>query len=117
MTCFSLSVSVLQQSPISKLENIGKLLLDRGLNLHRTEELVEAMGVMLHQDTAESSLQIRTEAQSAAVIPERTGLLIDWLASIEPELIGSCTSLQVCIKFNNEEGKIFSHALSVMLSI
>ncbi|PSN34190.1 hypothetical protein C0J52_18275 [Blattella germanica] len=78
------------QSPISRLERTGQLLLDEGLKLHRTEELVEAMSKLLLQDTTESLVQ----TDKTAIIPERTGLLIDWLASVEPELIGSCTPLQ-----------------------
>jgi hypothetical protein len=90
-------LSVLQQSPILKLERTGQLLLDEGLKLHRTDKLVEAMGRLLLQDTTGSPLQTDSMSviQSHVARPERTGLLIDWLASVEPELIGSCTSLQV----------------------
>ncbi|XP_021917589.1 integrator complex subunit 1 [Zootermopsis nevadensis] len=93
---------VLQQSPILKLERNGQLLLDEGLKLHHTEKLVEAMGRLLLQDTTGSSTQIDNMASSESRLarPERTGLLIDWLASVEPELIGSCTSLQMQLLFS-----------------
>lgn len=91
-------LAVLQQSPILKLERTGQLLLDEGLKLHNTEKLVEAMGRLLLQDTTGCPAQ--TDSTSSVARPERTGLLIDWLASVEPELIGSCTSLQVSPKQN-----------------
>jgi hypothetical protein len=89
-------LSVLQQSPILKLERTGQLLLDEGLKLHHTEKLVEAMGRLLLQDTTGCPAQ--TDSTSSVARPEQTGLLIDWLASVEPELIGSCTPLQVSPK-------------------
>ncbi|XP_069674723.1 integrator complex subunit 1 isoform X2 [Periplaneta americana] len=92
----------LQQCPISKLERTGQLLLDEGLKLHHTEKLVEAMGKLLLQDTTGSPVQTdnTSDVQSNLARPERTGLLIDWLASVEPELIGSCTSLQMQLLFS-----------------
>jgi hypothetical protein len=84
---------VLQQSLILKLERTGQLLLDEGLKLHNTEKLVEAMGRLLLQDT--TGCPALTSSTASVARPERTGLLIDWLASVEPELVGSCTSLQV----------------------
>jgi hypothetical protein len=94
---FVIFLLALQQSPILKLERTGQLLLDEGLKLRYTEKLVEAMGRLLLQDTTGSPTQIdnMSSVQSHVARPERTGLLIDWLASVEPELIGSCTSLQV----------------------
>lgn len=84
---------VLQQTPILKLERTGQLLLDEGLKLHHTEKLVEAISTLLIQDTTESPTQ--TDSALHVARPDRTGLLTDWLASLEPEVIGSCTSLQV----------------------
>jgi hypothetical protein len=83
---------VLQQSLILKLERTGQLLLDEGLKLHNTEKLVEAMGRLLLQDT--TGCAAHTSSTSCVARPERTGLL----ASVEPELVGSCTSLQVSPK-------------------
>ncbi|PNF16802.1 hypothetical protein B7P43_G18054 [Cryptotermes secundus] len=91
-------LQVLQQSPILKLERTGQLLLDEGLKLHNTEKLVEAMGRLLLQDT--TGFPAQTDSISSVARPERTGLLIDWLASFEPELIGSCTSLQMQLLFS-----------------
>lgn len=109
MYYFVIFLLVLQQSPILKLERNGQLLLDEGLKLHHTEKLVEAMGRLLLQDTTGSSTQIDNMASSESRLarPERTGLLIDWLASVEPELIGSCTSLQVNPKRNYGYNFIF----------
>jgi len=88
-----LFLPVLQQTPILKLERTGQLLLDEGLKLHHTEKLVEAISTLLIQDTTESPTQ--TDSATHVARPDRTGLLTDWLASLEPEVIGSCTSLQV----------------------
>lgn len=90
-------VIALQQSPVLKLERTGRILLDEGLKLRHTKKLVEAMGRLLLEDTTGSPSQVHNmpSVESHVPRPERTGLLIDWLASVEPELIGSCTSLQV----------------------
>jgi hypothetical protein len=101
---------VLQQSSILKLERTGQLLLDEGLKLHNTEKLVEAMGRLLLQDT--TGCPAHSSSTSSEAKPERTGLLIDWLVSVEPELVGSCTSLQVS---PNQSPWLFLHSVQCNL--
>ncbi|XP_067009610.2 integrator complex subunit 1 [Anabrus simplex] len=78
------AVAVLQHTPLLKLERAGCRLLDEGLRQHQTEQLVESMARLLVTDA----------------VPERTGLLIDWLVSVDSELIGSSQALQMQLLFS-----------------
>ncbi|XP_076239229.1 integrator complex subunit 1 isoform X3 [Calliopsis andreniformis] len=79
--------SILESADPVSLEVVGRKLLDICLKQQKTDVLVEAMARLLVNDSNEG------------VLKPRTGLLIDWLASVEPELIGTCPNLQMKLLF------------------
>lgn len=80
-------LTILGKTDQLNLERVGRKLLDKCLKQQNNDVLVEAMAKLLVSDSNEG------------VIKPRTGLLIDWLASVEPELIGTCTNLQMKLLF------------------
>ncbi|XP_049803946.1 integrator complex subunit 1 isoform X1 [Schistocerca nitens] len=80
-------MEVLQQTPIAQLERVGRQLLDERLQQRHTGELVEAMSQLVVSDTR----------------PHCRGMLVDWLAAVEPEVIGSCPQLQMQLLFSKTE--------------
>jgi integrator complex subunit 1 len=97
--------SVLEHADALELENVGRRLLDVCMKRQRSEALVEAMARLLVADSEQGSIK------------PRTGLLIDWLASVEPELIGTCPSLQMRLLFGKtsvymriDESLVSSHS-------
>ncbi|XP_014218982.1 integrator complex subunit 1 [Copidosoma floridanum] len=78
--------AILENAEPDKLENVGSRLLDLCMQQQRNDALVEAMAKLLVTDSEQG-------------IKPRTGLLIDWLASVEPELIGTCPDLQTRLLF------------------
>jgi len=79
--------SILENTDSMNLESVGRKLLDISLKQQKNDILVETMAKLLVSDSNESALK------------PRTGLLIDWLASVEPELIGTCPNLQLKLLF------------------
>lgn len=79
--------SILESTDPVNLESVGRKLLDISLKQQKNDVLVEAMAKLLVSDSNEGALK------------PRTGLLIDWLASVEPELIGTCPNLQMKLLF------------------
>ncbi|XP_011642756.1 integrator complex subunit 1 isoform X2 [Pogonomyrmex barbatus] len=79
--------SILENTDPVNLEGVGRRLLDLCLKQQKNDDLVEAMARLLVSDSNEGALK------------PRTGLLIDWLASVEPELIGICPNLQMKLLF------------------
>ncbi|XP_063991596.1 integrator complex subunit 1 [Diachasmimorpha longicaudata] len=97
--------SILENTDPLNLESVGRILLDICLKEQRNDLLVEAMARLLVNDNNEGS------------VTPRTGLLIDWLASVEPELIGICPTLQMKLLFGKtrvhlkiDESVVNSHA-------
>jgi len=80
--------SILESTDPVNLESVGRKLLDVCLKQQKNDELVEAMARLLVSDSNEDALK------------PRMGLLIDWLASVEPELIGICPNLQMKLLFD-----------------
>ncbi|XP_012235506.1 integrator complex subunit 1 [Linepithema humile] len=78
---------ILEGTDPVNLEGVGRRLLDLCLKQQKNDVLVEAMAKLLVSDSNEDALK------------PRTGLLIDWLASVEPELIGICPNLQMKLLF------------------
>jgi len=78
---------ILENTDSMNLESVGRKLLDISLKQQKNDVLVETMAKLLVSDSNESALK------------PRTGLLIDWLASVEPELIGTCPNLQLKLLF------------------
>ncbi|XP_015601368.1 integrator complex subunit 1 isoform X2 [Cephus cinctus] len=78
---------ILENMDSLNLERVGRKLLDVSLKQQKNDVLVEAMAKLLVSDSNEG------------VVKHRTGLLIDWLASVEPELIGTCPNLQMKLLF------------------
>ncbi|XP_063229314.1 integrator complex subunit 1 isoform X2 [Bacillus rossius redtenbacheri] len=76
-------ITVLENTGLEQLERTGNHILRQCLELHSTEQLVQALAHLLVNETPQ----------------ERIGLLIDWLDSLELELIGSCPSLQMKLLF------------------
>ncbi|KAG5319212.1 INT1 protein, partial [Pseudoatta argentina] len=79
--------SILENTDPVNLEGVGRKLLDVCLKQQKNDDLVEAMARLLVSDSNEDALK------------PRMGLLIDWLASVEPELIGICPNLQMKLLF------------------
>ena len=79
--------NILENTDPLNLEGIGRMLLDMCLKQQKNDVLVEAMAQILVSDSNEG------------LVKPRTGLLIDWLASVEPELIGTCPNLQMKLLF------------------
>lgn len=79
--------TILEGTDPVNLEGVGRRLLDICLKQQKNDHLVEAMAKLLVGDSNEGALK------------PRTGLLIDWLASVEPELIGICPNLQMKLLF------------------
>lgn len=97
--------SILENSDPLDLENVGRRLLDVCMNQQRNDVLVESMARLLVADSEQGSIK------------PRTGLLIDWLASVEPELIGTCPNLQIRLLFGKtnvyvriDESVVSSHS-------
>ncbi|XP_008559998.1 integrator complex subunit 1 [Microplitis demolitor] len=96
---------ILENTDPVNLESVGRTLLDILLKNANNNILVNAMAQSLVSDSDEG------------LIKPRTGLLIDWLASIEPELIGVCPILQMKLLFGKsklhvkiDESIVNSHA-------
>lgn len=79
--------AILENTDTINLESVGRTVLDTCLKEQKNDILVEAMAKLLVSDSNEG------------LVKPRTGLLIDWLASIEPELIGVCPTLQMKLLF------------------
>lgn len=94
--------SILESTDPVNLEAVGRKLLDICLKQQKTDVLVEAMARLLVNDSNEG------------ILKPRTGLLIDWLASVEPELIGTCPTLQMKLLFGKTkiEMKIDNNIMS-----
>ncbi|XP_011171982.1 integrator complex subunit 1 [Solenopsis invicta] len=97
--------SILEATDSVNLEGVGRRLLDLCLKQQKNDDLVEAMARLLVSDSNEGTLK------------PRTGLLIDWLASVEPELIGICPNLQMKLLFgkanvhiNTDNNIVSSHS-------
>lgn len=97
--------TILENTDPLNLEGVGRMLLDICLKQQRNDALVEAMAKLLVSDSNDG------------VVKPRTGLLIDWLASVEPELIGICPNLQMKLLFGKtkvhlkiDDGIVNSHA-------
>ncbi|XP_025155435.1 integrator complex subunit 1 isoform X3 [Harpegnathos saltator] len=86
--------SMLESTDPVNLEDVGRRLLDLCLKQQKNDVLVEAMAKLLVSDSNEGALK------------PRTGLLIDWLASVEPELIGTCPNLQMKLLFGKTKVRI-----------
>lgn len=86
--------SILEGMDSVNLEDVGCRLLDLCLKQQKNDVLVEAMARLLVGDSNEGTLK------------PRTGLLIDWLASVEPELIGACPNLQMKLLFGKTKVRI-----------
>lgn len=83
--------TILENTDPVNLEGVGRKLLDLCLKRQKNDVLVEAMAKLLVSDNNEVTLK------------PRTGLLIDWLASVEPELIGTCPNLQMKLLFGKRK--------------
>ncbi|OXU26086.1 hypothetical protein TSAR_012850 [Trichomalopsis sarcophagae] len=97
--------SILENTDPLDLENVGRRLLDICMNQQRNDVLVESMARLLVADSEQGSIK------------PRTGLLIDWLASVEPELIDTCPNLQIRLLFGKtnvyvriDESVVSSHS-------
>ncbi|KAK0167256.1 hypothetical protein PV327_004680 [Microctonus hyperodae] len=97
--------TILENTDSINLESVGGTLLDICLKEQKNDVLVEAMANLLVSDSNEG------------LVKPRTGLLIDWMASIEPELIGVCPTLQMKLLFGKshvhikiDDGIVNSHA-------
>lgn len=88
--------SILEDMDPVNLEDVGRRLLDLCLKQQKNDILVEAMAKLLVGDSNEGALK------------PRTGLLIDWLASVEPELIGTCPNLQMKLLFGKTKVHIIT---------
>ncbi|XP_032686897.1 integrator complex subunit 1 isoform X2 [Odontomachus brunneus] len=88
--------SILEDMDPVNLEDVGRRLLDLCLKQQKNDVLVEAMAKLLVGDSNEGALK------------PRTGLLIDWLASVEPELIGICPNLQMKLLFGKTKVRIIT---------
>ncbi|XP_014467728.1 PREDICTED: integrator complex subunit 1 isoform X2 [Dinoponera quadriceps] len=86
--------SILEGMDPVNLEDVGRRLLDLCLKQQKNDVLVEAMAKLLVSDSNEGALK------------PRTGLLIDWLASVEPELIGACPNLQMKLLFGKTKVQV-----------
>lgn len=86
--------SILEGMDSVNLEDVGRRLLDLCLKQQKNDVLVEAMAKLLVGDSNEGALK------------PRTGLLIDWLASVEPELIGACPNLQMQLLFGKTKVRV-----------
>ncbi|XP_074109265.1 integrator complex subunit 1 [Cotesia typhae] len=82
---------ILENTDSVNLESVGRTLLDILLKNADNNILVNAMAQSLVSDSNEG------------LVKPRTGLLIDWLASIEPELIGVCPVLQMKLLFGKSK--------------
>lgn len=94
--------SILESTDPVNLEPVGRKLLDICHKQQKNDVLIEAMARLLVSDSNEG------------VRRPRTGLLIDWLASVEPELIGTCPNLQMKLLFGKTkiQMKIDNNVLS-----
>lgn len=97
--------SVLESTDTMSLEVVGRKMVDVCLRQQKNDQLVEAMASLLVTDSNEE------------LVRPRTGLLIDWLASVEPELIGTCPNLQMRLLFGKtkvhvkiDESVVSSHS-------
>ncbi|KAJ8668061.1 hypothetical protein QAD02_009724 [Eretmocerus hayati] len=85
--------AVLVSTAPLQLEFAGRSLMESYLRREQSDVLVEAMARLLVADCEEGAIK------------PRTGLLIDWLATIEPELIGTCSNLQIRLLFG--KGRVY----------
>lgn len=80
---------VFEETPITRLESVGNTLLESSrLRVQGTDSLVEAT----------VSLLMKSKSDQEGV----TGLLIDWLVRLEPEIVGACTDQQMMLLFSRE---------------
>ena len=86
--------TILENTDSLNLEEVGRKLLDICLKQQKNDVLVEAMVKLLISDGNEGNVK------------PRTGLLLDWLASVEPELIGTCRDLQMTLLFGKTKMNI-----------
>ncbi|XP_034943269.1 integrator complex subunit 1 isoform X2 [Chelonus insularis] len=96
---------ILKTTDSVNLEGVGRKLLDILIKRQKNDVSVEVIAKLLVSDSDEG------------LANRATGLLIDWLASIEPELIGICPSLQMKLLFGKtklhvkiDESVVNSHA-------
>ncbi|XP_058800792.1 integrator complex subunit 1 isoform X2 [Phymastichus coffea] len=97
--------AILESAEPQRIENVGRKLLDICMKQHKNDSLVEGMAKLLVADSEQGAIK------------PRTGLLIDWLALVEPELIGTCPSLQMRLLFGKtnvyvriDESVVSSHS-------
>lgn len=97
--------SILESVDLHDLEKVGNNLLDICIKQQKNDVLVEAMAKLLVTDCEQGTIK------------PRTGLLLDWLASMEPELIGTCPNLQIRLLFGKtnvymriDESVVSSHS-------
>lgn len=86
--------SILDNTEPLQLEIVGRRMLDIFMKKEMNDVLVEGMAKLLVSDCIEGEVK------------PRTGLLIDWLASVEPELIGICPHLQMKPLFGKTKTQI-----------
>ncbi|KAK7791007.1 hypothetical protein R5R35_007901 [Gryllus longicercus] len=96
-------MKALTMAPSGQLEHIGNKLMNKGEQQNCTPFLVESLARLLLTDTTDSSnekkIALKTEKLPLAESPAHIGLLIDWLVSLEPELIGKSSNLQMQLLF------------------
>lgn len=97
--------SILESVDLLDLEKVGNSLLDICIKQQKNDVLVETMAKLLISDCEQGTIK------------PRTGLLIDWLASMEPELIETCPNLQIRLLFGKtnvymrvDESLVSSHS-------
>ncbi|XP_046407555.1 integrator complex subunit 1 [Ischnura elegans] len=94
----------LQSIPLLQLERHGKWILEEGLQRRHTSELVEAMASLLLDQDEKAPVACREKGM-------RKGLFLDWLATFEPEMIGSCPKLQMKLLFSKSDPEFPTSAL------
>ncbi|XP_071443700.1 integrator complex subunit 1 [Hetaerina americana] len=100
----------LQNFPLLQLERHGKWILEEGLQCHHTSELVEAMATLL----LDQDKKVPSSSEEKGM---RTGLFVDWLATFEPEMIGSCPELQMKLLFSKSDREVISTITSKCKSL
>lgn len=95
---------ILKTATAITLEKVGRQMLEQGLHGHNNPILIEAI--------AQRLIDIKNENFKDY---NPAGLLIDWLASIEPELIGSCPDLQMDLMFSTSRSNTYRAYLLTLL--
>lgn len=101
---FPIFVSVLRNADALTLEKMGRKMLEQGVHVHNNAVLIEAIAQRLIDIKNERHLNFNPG-----------GLLVDWLASIEPELIGSSPDLQMDLMFSTNRSNSYRAYLQTLL--